>query len=101
MNIGEARKAAQQYLDSSGHTEQGQRLVVYQSDKSAEDHGWCYLFYYQTERYMQTNDSRDAVGPGGGGPLAVAKKDGRVFESGSAPGYKERLDEEGRAHGYL
>lgn len=100
MNVGEAREFAQQYLDSSGATEQGQRLVVFSDDQLAEDLGWCYMFHYNTERYMETGDFRDAMGPGGG-PLAVAKKDGKVFESGSAPGYKERLDEQGRAHGYL
>lgn len=100
MNISEAREFAQQYLDSTGFSEQGQRLVVFPEDEMVEDLGWSYMFHYNTERYMETNDFRDAAGPGGG-PLAVAKKDGKVFESGGAPGYKERLDEQGRAHGYL
>lgn len=100
MDIAEARAHAQQYLDSSGYTEQGQRMVVFPYDEMVEDLGWSYMFHYNTERYMETNDPNDAAGPGGG-PLAVAKKDGTVFETGSAPGYKERLDEQGRAHGYL
>ena len=100
MDIGEARAIAQQHLDSSGFTEQGQRLVVFPYDEMVEDLGWCYLFHYNTERYIETDDPGAAMGPGRG-PIAVAKKDGATYETGSAPGYKERIAELGRAHGYV
>jgi len=100
MTKEEARTIAQQHLDTSGVTEQAQRLVVFPEDELAEDLGWCYLLHYNTERYVETNDPDDAMGPGGG-PIAVIKKDGTIYETGSAPGYKEQLADYGRAHGYL
>lgn len=100
MTIGEARTLAQQHLDASGYTEQGQRYVIFPEDEIAEDFGWCYLFHYNTERYIQTNDPNDAMGPGPG-PIAVVKKDGAIFEMGSAPGYEDRLADWGKTHGYL
>jgi hypothetical protein len=100
MTIGEARALAQQYLDASGRTERGQRLVIFPYDELAEDLEWCYVFHYNTERYVETNDPGDAMGPGAG-PIAVVKKDGAICELGSAPGYEDRLAEYGRTHGYL
>jgi hypothetical protein len=100
MTIGEARALAQQHLDASGVTEHGQRLVIFPEDEIVEDFGWCYLFHYNTERYVETSDPDDAMGPGAG-PIAVVKKDGAIVEMGSAPGYEDRLTEYGRTHGYL
>jgi hypothetical protein len=37
MTIGEAREIAQQYLDASGETYQGQRLVIYPQDGWVDD----------------------------------------------------------------
>jgi hypothetical protein len=79
---------------------QGQRLVIFPDDEIVEDFGWCYLFHYNTERYVETSDPNDAMGPGAG-PIAVVKKDGAVVEMGSAPGYEDRLTEYGRTRGYL
>jgi hypothetical protein len=100
MTIGEARALAQRHLDTSGVTEQGQRLVIFPEDELVTDFGWCYMFHYNTERYVETNDPDSAMGPGRG-PIAVVKKDGAIHELGSAPGYEDRLAEYGQAHGYL
>lgn len=100
MTISEAREIAQRHLDDSGYTERGQRLVIFSSDGMAGDLGWCYMFHFNTARYMETRDYRDAMGPGPG-PIAVVKKDGAIHEMGSAPGYKAMLIEWGEAHGYV
>jgi len=100
MTIGEARELAQRHLDANGHTEQGQRLVIFPEDEIAKDLGWCYIFHHNTERYVETNDPDYAMGPGRG-PIAVVKKDGAIYEMGSAPGHEDILAEWGREHGYL
>jgi hypothetical protein len=100
MTISVARALAQRHLDASGVTEQGQRLVIFPDDELVEDFAWCYVFHYNTERYVETNDPDDAMGPGAG-PIAVVKKDGAIYKMGSAPGYEDRLAEYGRTHGYL
>jgi hypothetical protein len=100
MTISEARALAQQHLDACGMTEQGQRLVIYPQDEAADDYGWCYVFHYNTERYVATNDPGDAMGPGAG-PIAVVKKDGAIYKMGSAPGYEDRLAAYGRTYSYL
>lgn len=96
----EARTIAQRHLDESGRTEQGQRLVVYPSDEAVSDMGWCYKLHFNTERYVETGDEGDAMGPGMG-PIAVAKSDGGIYEMGSNPLEKDFLVEWGRKNGYL
>lgn len=101
MNIAEAREIAQRHLDDSGRKdERGGRILVFPYDEMVEDLGWCYMFYYNSERYIETDDPSFAMGPGPG-PIAVMKKDGAVYSTGGAPGYKERIEEYGREHGYV
>jgi Immunity protein 35 len=100
MVIGEARALAQRHLDASGVTEQGQRLVVFPEDELVDDFAWCYVFHYNAERYIETNDPDDAMGPGAG-LIAIVKEDGAIYEMGSAPGDEDSLADYGRTHGYL
>ena len=66
-------------------------------DEATEDRGWCYLFYYNTKRYLETLDPDDGLVPGTG-PVVVVKASGDVWMLGST-GWGEDLAAYAGRHG--
>jgi hypothetical protein len=50
--------------------------------ESEDDHGWCYVIDWTTERAAKSCSFQDAPPPGIG-PIAVDKKSGKAFYLGS------------------
>ena len=44
----------------------------------AEEHEWCYVFPWNTARYVETRNIADIFGPGGG-PIVVVKETGDTW----------------------
>jgi hypothetical protein len=93
VTIEEARRLAQSYVDSYF----GSQPVVVFPVEAAEDYGWCYMFYYNTKRYMETDDPQYALDPGPG-PVVVVKGSGDVWMLGSTS-WEEDLAAYAQHHG--
>lgn len=47
-----------------------------------EEHEFGWAFYYNSAKYIETEDFRDAIA--GNAPLIVARNTGQIFETGTA-----------------
>jgi hypothetical protein len=45
-------------------------------DKHTEDHGWCWVFFYNARRYVEDGDASYALA--GNGPILVDKRTGEI-----------------------
>ncbi|WP_442791103.1 YrhB domain-containing protein [Nocardia sp. NBC_01327] len=88
-----ARALASQYLESL--SSRSRPLALY---STVEDHGWCYLFGWNTLRYIETGDIADAIGPGTG-PIVVVKPTADAWMLSSAPTFDLQLARYSEEHG--
>jgi hypothetical protein len=51
------------------------QLLVIQDDLT-EDHGWCWVFFFNSQRYLETGEFRYALA--GNGPILVEKRTGEI-----------------------
>lgn len=64
-------------------------LVLIDEATIYEDFGW--LFFYQSEKYMETRDISDMLI--GHGPLIISKFDGGIHQTGSAHSVEYYIEE--------
>lgn len=95
MTIEEAHRLAQEYLD--GYFPPSDPVLLF-PDEAAEDRGWCYVFYYNTKRYLETEDINYALGPGPG-PVVVVKANSEVWMTGGG-NPEGQLSAYAAEHGY-
>lgn len=65
------------------------RIVV--PEKQIEDRGWCWVFYYDTRAAYETGDFKKSLL--GNAPLAVVKKTGVMYVTGTAHSVDYFLEE--------
>jgi hypothetical protein len=87
VTIAQARELAERYLSqfSSAKTP----LALF-GDETAEDHDWCYVFPWNTARYVESLNLADSMGPGSG-PIVVVRQTGDTWMMGSALPPDEQL----------
>lgn len=81
----EAMAVAQKLLDSR---HPGEDLMVF----FAEDMGPAYVCYFNTKRYLETDDPADAMGPGPG-PIGVPKDGSEAWSLLTAFPFAEQVAE--------
>jgi hypothetical protein len=94
MNLEDARAIAEEKLHGLGHA----RPLALFPDESVRDYGWCYVFPWNTARYLETRDRSDALGPGTG-PIVVVKESRDAWFMGSALPHADQLDAYAAEHG--
>ncbi|WP_067822758.1 YrhB domain-containing protein [Nocardia inohanensis] len=94
MDRNQARQRAEAFFQEFT----GGRETPYMVYPEPTDHGWCYLFTWNTKRYFETRDIADSMGPGSG-PIAVVKATGDAWMLTSAPSFDMQLDRYAREHG--
>lgn len=85
--VTEARKLAQEYLDTKFGERNG--LDVF---PDPDDFEWCFLFEWNTKRYYETKDVAYAMGPGSG-PIVVIKSTGEAWMMTSSPSFNQQIEE--------
>ncbi|GAB0102576.1 hypothetical protein JMUB6875_15440 [Nocardia sp. JMUB6875] len=85
MDEPQARALAADYLDRFSSEERP--LSLYPTSK---DYGWCLTFGWNTQRYLETRNMSDSMGPGTG-PIVVVKSTGDVWMLSSAPSFDTQL----------
>ncbi|RFS85507.1 hypothetical protein D0T12_10775 [Actinomadura spongiicola] len=94
MDIERAREIAVAYL--AGFASSARPLALFENDL-AEDKEWCYVFPWNTAKYVETRVPSDSMGPGAG-PVVLVKSTGAVWMLASSPPFEEQLAEYRRAH---
>lgn len=64
----------------------------------AFDVGWAFVFAWNSQRWFETGDANDAVGPSAG-PVVVVKGSATVFALASTPSFDEQLAQYAFANG--
>ena len=76
-----AKSIASDYLQTQSLKRNDNLVFVLLTDKTKEsEFGW--VFVYDSEQHIKTNDPRFALA--GGGPILIDKQDGSLHEFGSA-----------------
>jgi len=60
-------------------------------DDATMDEGWCWVFFWNSRRYLETRSRQDAVA--GNAPVVVMKESGRVYLTGTAFPLDHYLDQ--------
>ncbi|APA97233.1 YrhB domain-containing protein [Nocardia seriolae] len=93
MDEPQARALAAQYLEH--FSSEDRPLSLYPTSK---DYGWCLTFGWNTQRYLETRNLTDSMGPGTG-PIVVVKSTGDVWMLSSAPSFAQQLEQYAQDHG--
>ncbi|WP_405498350.1 YrhB domain-containing protein [Nocardia sp. NBC_00511] len=80
-----ARSLAARHLEGISSPER--LLMLFPSSK---DLGWCFTFGWNTQRYLETRNMSDSMGPGTG-PIVVVKSTGDIWMLSSATSFDEQL----------
>jgi hypothetical protein len=80
VNLSQARQLAEQHLSQLSSEDQSLALF---GDDMVDDRDWCYVFPWNTARYVESLNLDDSLGPGSG-PLVVVKATGDIWMMGSA-----------------
>src|SRR5437868_2739577 len=75
MDISQAREIADRLLAKFG--EPANPVALF-GNEAVKDAGWCFVFPWDTARYVETRDRRYLLGPGCG-PIAVVKESGDAW----------------------
>lgn len=59
-------------------------------DEETMETPWGWVFFYQSAEYLRSQELSEALV--GNGPIAVAKRDGRVYEMGTAETVEEAIE---------
>jgi hypothetical protein len=81
MDIAQARVLAEHLLARFSTAEEPMALY---EDESVDDRGWCFIFPWNTARYVKTLDISDSLGPGFG-PIVVVKHSGDTWMMNGLP----------------
>ena len=84
----EARARAGKVLDELGGKVDVELAIV---DEATRDAGWCWVFFYNSRKYLITGAVRDALA--GNGPIVVEKATGLVHRLTAARPLDEQLGE--------
>jgi hypothetical protein len=90
MTRAEAEQVAREHLRTTVDPEL--EPVLLDEETLERNFGW--VFFYQSKRYLETGEIRDALA--GNAPLVVTKADGRIHITGTAypvEHYLERFEE--------
>lgn len=93
MDDSEARAIAARQLE--GFSTDWRPLALY---PTAKDYGWCFVFGWNTKRYLETRNISDSMGPGTG-PIAVVKANGDTWMLTSSPSVEDQLTRYADEHG--
>ncbi|WP_157391864.1 YrhB domain-containing protein [Nocardia terrae] len=85
MDEPQARALAANYLEGFSSAERP--LSLYPSSK---DYSRCFTFGWNTQRYLETRNMSDSMGPGTG-PIVVVKGSGDVWMLSSTPSFDTQL----------
>jgi len=55
------------------------------------DEGWCWVFFWNSRRYLETRSREDAVA--GNAPVVVMKESGRAYLTGTTFPLEHYLDQ--------
>lgn len=88
MTQAEARGAALRYVASASSWDDDQPVIV---DDLTRDLGYGWMFHYNSARYLQSKNFRDALA--GNGPIVVLKSTGEVAALTSALPVEDALGE--------
>jgi hypothetical protein len=64
-------------------------LDVVVPEEMAEDHGWCWVFYYDTRAYYEGDEKQTIFGA----PVVVVKETGEMYVTGTAYPVEHFLEE--------
>ncbi|MEU5860848.1 YrhB domain-containing protein [Nonomuraea sp. NPDC047529] len=81
MDRQQATLLAERYL--AGFSTAEKPLALY-GDESVDDLGWCFVFPWNTARFIETRDFADVHGPGYG-PVVVVKESGDTWMMNGLP----------------
>lgn len=87
MDLDVARSLAQATLKRLFASEQPLQLV---DDELVADVGWGFVFAWNSQRWFETRNPAEAIGPSAG-PIVIIKDTDEVFMLGSAPSIDEQL----------
>jgi hypothetical protein len=79
MNMETARLRAADYLVESIPDFDRDFAIL---DDATMDEGWCWVFFWNSRRYLETRSREDAVA--GNAPVVVMKESGGVYLTGTA-----------------
>ena len=88
MNMETARQRAVDYLVESIPDFDQEFAIV---DAATLDEGWCWVFFWNSRRFLETRSREDAVA--GNAPVVVMKESGLVFLTGTAFPLDHYLDQ--------
>lgn len=95
MDLKQAWDLAERYLARLSSEEQP---LAFYGEEFVDDEGWCFVFPWNTVRYIETRDIAHVHGPGYG-PIVVVKETGDTWMlSGHAP-EEDQLAEYAAEHG--
>src|SRR5262245_16264653 len=81
IDVKKAREIAQEYLDrTNSRSRQVDKAVIL--DEVTEEHDFGWVFFYQSERFIATNDPMAQLY--GNAPMIIRKSDGKLFLTGTA-----------------
>ncbi|NRQ40223.1 hypothetical protein HII36_51640 [Nonomuraea sp. NN258] len=96
MDFHQAKALAERHLARFSTAEDP--LALYESeDESADDRGWCFVFAWNTVRYLRSRDLSDVHGPGYG-PIVVVKASGDTWMLGGYAPEDEQLTAYAKEH---
>lgn len=87
MDLDVARRLAQATLERLLGSEQPLQLV---DDGFVADVGWGFVFAWNSQRWFETRDPADAIGPSAG-PIVIIKDTYEAVVLGSAPSIDQQL----------
>lgn len=80
MNVEEAQSLVQAEMDKNVDSYDDDQCVILE-DKTIEKE-WGWVFFYQSKKYIETGDIGEMLA--GNAPFIVNKKNGRLYETGTA-----------------
>ncbi|RVX37916.1 immunity protein 35 of polymorphic toxin system [Nonomuraea polychroma] len=95
MEIEQAKVLAERYLARFSTAEEP---LAFYDDESVDDLGWCFVFPWNTVRYIETRDISHVRGPGYG-PIVVVKDSGDTWMMGGFAPEDEQLSAYAAKHG--
>ena len=79
MTYEDARKKVEIYIQILSEGE-NYALAIVEDATIEKDFGW--VFFYNSKKYLETKNFSDVIV--GNGPILVSKKDGKLYETGTA-----------------
>ncbi len=95
VDVTTARGHAERQLERYSTPEQPMVLL---GPETVRDHGWCYVFLWNTARYAETRDRADSKRPGSG-PIVVVKESGDTWTMGTWLPVDMQLERYAEQHG--